>query len=134
MAKETPYQHHPNCKAHNWLMYKIGNRDLVKHSHLIHGTLYDLGCGEASYRNWILSQAQEYIGVDWSDSVHNITADVVSNLNEPLPIQAESADTVLSLSVLEHSLQTNRDAFRSLSYNEARRTSATAGSVAVGDT
>ena len=83
-------------------MYKIGNRDLVKHSHLIHGTLYDLGCGEASYRNWILSQAQEYIGVDWSDSVHNITADVVSNLNEPLPIQAESADTVLSLSVLEH--------------------------------
>ena len=102
MTKETPYQHHPNCKAHNWLMYKIGERDLMTRAHLIRGTLYDLGCGEAPYRNWILSQAQEYIGVDWSDSAHDITADVVSNLNEPLPIQDESADTVLSLSVLEH--------------------------------
>lgn len=102
MPKETPYQHHANRKAQNWLMYKIGERDLVDRVKLIRGTVYDLGCGDASYRNWMLSQAEKYIGVDWSDSIHDISAEIISDLNEPLPIPDESADTVVSLSVLEH--------------------------------
>jgi SAM-dependent methyltransferase len=95
-------QLHSNRKAHNWLIYDIGDRWLEKHTHLYKGTVYDLGCGEASYKDWFLLHAEQYIGVDWSDSFHNIKADIVANLNELLSIENAVADTVLSFSVMEH--------------------------------
>jgi SAM-dependent methyltransferase len=95
-------QLHSNRKAHNWLIYDAGDHWLEKHTHLYSGTIYDLGCGEASYKDWFLLHADKYIGVDWSESFHNIKADIVANLNEPLPIEHAVADTVLSFSVIEH--------------------------------
>ncbi|WOJ92971.1 class I SAM-dependent methyltransferase [Congregibacter variabilis] len=64
--------------------------------------LYDLGCGEVPYKEWLLNYCDQYIGVDWSNSLHNLKADIVADLNEPLPIMSCNADTVLSLSVMEH--------------------------------
>ena len=95
-------QFHTNRKAVNWLVYDIGDRWLEKHTDLYRGLIYDLGCGEAPYKHWFLQFGDRYVGVDWSDSFHNIKADIVANLNEPLPIEDSVADTVLSFSVIEH--------------------------------
>ena len=98
----NPSQFHPNKKHHNWLMYKNYDRFLNKYTNQYSGTLYDLGCGEAPYKQFFLQYTKKYIGVDWNGSIHNTMADVVANLNKPLPIESEVADTVVSLSVMEH--------------------------------
>jgi SAM-dependent methyltransferase len=95
-------QDHSNRKAHNWLIYNVSDSWLNVLKVHFTGTLYDLGCGESPYKTWLLNHADQYIGVDWSGSYHETTADIVANLNEPLPIENEVADTVLSLSVMEH--------------------------------
>lgn len=54
------------------------------------------------YKDWFLTHADQYTGVDWGGTLHQLKADIVADLNEPLPIESEVADTVVSLSVLEH--------------------------------
>jgi len=93
---------HSNRLAHNWLIYDVGDRLLEKYIPLYKGVLYDLGCGESPYKVFFLRYADQYIGVDWASSLHDTQADVVANLNRPLPIESEVADTVVSLSVMEH--------------------------------
>lgn len=98
----NPSKQHANKKHHNWLMYKIYDRFLEKHATHYLGTLYDLGCGEAPYKQFFLQYAKYYIGVDWADCIHDTKANVVADLNKPLPIESTVADTVISLSVIEH--------------------------------
>lgn len=93
---------HSNRRSHNWLIYDIGDAWLTRFSDRYNGHLYDLGCGEMPYKNWLLNYADSYTGVDWGNSIHEIKADILANLNEPLPIKSEVADTVMSLSVMEH--------------------------------
>lgn len=93
---------HSNRRAHNWLIYDVGDRWLERNVDFYRGVTYDLGCGETPYKKWFLQYVDQYIGVDWSDSLHEIKADIVASLNEPLPIEDHVADTVLSLSVIEH--------------------------------
>ena len=93
---------HSNRKLHNWLVYEVGEQFLEKYKHLYKGVLYDLGCGESSYRSFFLDYAEQYIGVDWAGSIHNTHADIAADLNKPLPIESDVADTVISLSVMEH--------------------------------
>ena len=50
----------------------------------------------------VLNYASSYLGVDWSDSFHNLSADIQADLNQMLPIESEVADTVVSFSVIEH--------------------------------
>ncbi len=95
-------QNHSNRHLHNWLIYDINDAWLAKYTHLYKGMLYDLGCGEAPYKNWFLNFADHYVGVDWSDSLHNIQADLNANLSEVLPIDNAVAETVVSISVMEH--------------------------------
>lgn len=97
-----PSQNHPNRCAYNWLAYNIGDTFLAAHTALYRGHLFDLGCGEMPYREWFLQYADSYSGVDWSSTLHELKADVVADLNEPLPIGDQVADTVVSLSVMEH--------------------------------
>jgi SAM-dependent methyltransferase len=66
------------------------------------GIFYDLGCGEAPYKSFFLKYADKYVGVDWTGSFHDTKAEISADLNLPLPIASEVADTVVSLSVLEH--------------------------------
>lgn len=93
---------HQNRHHHNWLIDRINDRFTRGNAQLYRGTLYDLGCGEASYRDFFLEYANRYIGVDWAESFHSTRADIIADLNEPLPVDSEVADTIVSLSVLEH--------------------------------
>jgi SAM-dependent methyltransferase len=87
----------------NLLSHKIGNRLIIKNLHLFEGVVYDLGCGERPYEKEILTKAASYIGVDWGNTLHELKADIVADLNKPLDmIDAETADTVACFSVLEH--------------------------------
>lgn len=97
-----PSKLHSNRKAYNWLLYDIGDKWLEEYSKYYKGTLYDLGCADAVYKNYFLKYCDKYIGVDWSNSFHETKVDIVANLNEYLPIEDEKADTVISFSVLEH--------------------------------
>lgn len=97
-----PSLNHSNRRAHNWLAYDIGDRYLLKHVNSYKGTLYDLGAGEAPYKDFFLRYADRYIAVDWAESYHAIKVDIAADLNKPLPIESNVADTVVSLSVMEH--------------------------------
>lgn len=94
---------HPNKKRHNWLFYKLMEQKLTAISSKLKGVVYDLGCGELPYAEYISdSSVASYVGVDWSSTPHLLKADIVADLNKPLPIESEMADTVISISVLEH--------------------------------
>jgi len=98
----TISQAHSNRRPHNWLIYDIGDEWLNRFTDHYKGHLYDLGCGEMPYKAWLLNYADTYTGVDWGSSLHDLKADILTDLNEPLPIENEAADTVISLSVMEH--------------------------------
>lgn len=95
-------KNHSNRRAHNWLIYDIGDRFLQKNVKYFKGVLYDLGCGESPFRDFFLQYSQQYVGVDWAGSYHDTRADIAADLNKPLPVESEAADTVVSLSVMEH--------------------------------
>ena len=98
----SPSKGHKNKLPHNWLVYTIGDKFIKKHSSMYKGTLVDLGCGDAPFKSYFLQFANKYIGVDWSDSLHQTRADVISDLNKFINLENEIADTVVTFSVLEH--------------------------------
>lgn len=93
---------HSNRQWHNWLVYDIGDRFLQKYSNFYRGVLYDLGAGESPYKQFFLQYAEQYIAVDWDASLHKTELDICADLNKPLSIESRSANTIVSLSVLEH--------------------------------
>lgn len=101
-ALKRPSEFHPNRTLENWVLYDSGDAGLIRLRAHLKGTVYDLGCGEMPYREWALQFADRYVGVDWSDTLHELKADVVADLNGPLPLEDGVADTVISCSVLEH--------------------------------
>ena len=54
------------------------------------------------YKEFFLQYVDKYIGVDWTKTLHNSKADVISNLNEKIKLPDDYADTIVSLSVMEH--------------------------------
>lgn len=95
-------QHHTNRRHHNWLVYNISDRFLLKLSKYYKGVMYDFGCGEAPYRGFFEKFVDRYVGVDWTNSIHNTKVEIVADLNKDVPIQSAVADTIISLSVMEH--------------------------------
>lgn len=95
---------HINRQAHNFAVYDGYEKFMLsdKFSFALSGILYDLGCGESPYKEFFLQHVDSYITVDWEGSYHDIKADISADLNQPLPIESEVADTVVSLSVMEH--------------------------------
>jgi SAM-dependent methyltransferase len=87
---------------HNWLVLKGNNEVVRRHMDIMCGVVYDLGCGIRPYEHDILSKADQYVGVDWSGTLHGLCSDVVADLNRTLPIENDVADTVVSFQVLEH--------------------------------
>lgn len=102
MKNEIISQNHSNRKACNWLAYQTSDYFLEKLTPNYKGVLYDFGAGESPYKDFFLRYSQEYIAVDWAGSFHDTKADIAADLNKPLPIESNVADTVVSLSVLEH--------------------------------
>lgn len=87
---------------HNWLALKLNNLALQENLGLLRGVVYDLGCGTRPYEKDILSAGCTYVGIDWANTQHGSHADVVADLNGPLPIENEVADSLVSFQVLEH--------------------------------
>lgn len=88
--------------THNWLLKRALNRLVRDRLPTMGGIVVDLGCGTAPFRTDILGYAQQYIGVDWSNSLHDSTADVEADLSAALPFEDEMADHVVSFEVIEH--------------------------------
>ncbi len=97
-----PSEFHSNKKPYNWLIYEISDKWLESYSKYYKGTLVDLGCGEAPHKNYFLQYVNKYIGVDWTNTLHNSKADIISDLNKRIEIEDDFADTIISLSVMEH--------------------------------
>ncbi len=97
-----PSKYHNNRRLYNWILYKQGDKDLQRYSKYYIGNLIDLGCGESVYKNFFLQYCDTYTGVDWAKTMHNSKADIVSDLNKKIELKDEFADTIISLSVMEH--------------------------------
>jgi SAM-dependent methyltransferase len=91
-----------NYFSMNWLAHKMNNEEFKKDLNKIRGVVYDLGCGKRPYEKEIMSVAERYIGVDWSNTLHGFSADIEADLNLPLPIAGAVADTVVSYQTMEH--------------------------------
>jgi len=105
--------------AHNWLIYRIGNRMMQARLPAMNGIVLDIGCGERPFEADILRFADYYYGLDWSNSLHTLKADAIADANRPLPIRTESVDHVVSFEVLEHLSEPDvmlAEAFRVLKY------------------
>ena len=97
-----PSEKHKTRQEHIWLLFDNGDKKLKEYSKYINGTLVDLGCGETTYKNFFLQFADNYIGVDWANSIHDSKPDIISDLNKKIELQDEIADTLVSISVIEH--------------------------------
>lgn len=88
--------------THNWLGMRLVNGQVCRRLPELRGQVLDLGCGRRPFEADILRHAAGYVGVDWGMTLHELRADIVADLNGPLPIPSESFDHVVSFEVLEH--------------------------------
>jgi SAM-dependent methyltransferase len=88
-------------ERHNFLILRISHERIKRFPY--HGRVVDLGCGSAHYKETVLRTADEYIGVDWKNSMHDQSrVNVFADFTKPLPFPDAYADTVISFYVLEH--------------------------------
>jgi SAM-dependent methyltransferase len=88
--------------AHNWLALRIHNDFFRRINKQVSGCVVDLGCGTMPYREELTQAGCRYIGVDWPNSLHGRTPDIVSDLNRAVDLPSDCADAVIAISVLEH--------------------------------
>lgn len=91
-----------NYLTHNWALKVKINKLVSQRFEKITGSVVDLGCGLRPFERDILNYADTYTGVDWANSLHDTKADIIADLNQPLSIESESFDSVVSFEVLEH--------------------------------
>ncbi|MDQ3635257.1 MAG: class I SAM-dependent methyltransferase [Acidobacteriota bacterium] len=116
-----PSKFHINRSSKNWLIYENCDKMLLRYSNVYRGVLYDFGCGDAPYKEFFLQFADQYIGVDWGEEgYYAANESIAADLNKPIPIESEVADTIVSLSVMEHLYEPENmlnEAFRILKPN-----------------
>jgi SAM-dependent methyltransferase len=88
--------------THNWLIKKLANHRIVPKLARLNGTVVDLGCGTRPFEADILLHAKKYVGLDWGNTLHGTHADVIADLNQPLPLSDASVDHVVTFEVIEH--------------------------------
>lgn len=67
------------------------------------GDLLDLGCGQVPLYSAYEANVKSVTCVDWPGSPHDVGhADILCDVNEPLPIESDLFDTVICSDVLEH--------------------------------
>jgi SAM-dependent methyltransferase len=73
------------------------------------GVILDLGCGFVPLYEVYRERVSETVCVDWAKTLHtNSHVDHVADLNQPLPIESSSFDTILMTDVLEHIAEPGR--------------------------
>lgn len=88
--------------SHNWGIKRAANKILSQKLRMLKGKVADLGCGLRPFEMEILKYADIYTGVDWANSLHDTKADIIADLNQPLSIESQSFDSIVSFEVLEH--------------------------------
>jgi SAM-dependent methyltransferase len=88
--------------SHNWLIHRIGNAMVRRRLPSFSGRVLDVGCGERPFEADVLCHASSYVGMDWSNSLHGLKADVIADANRSLPFRDGAFDHVLAFEVLEH--------------------------------
>lgn len=88
--------------THNWLIKKAINDKVRARLSSLSGLVLDLGCGIRPFEADILRHADRYVGLDWSHTLHGNHADIVADLNKPLPLSDRTVDHVVSFEVMEH--------------------------------
>lgn len=74
-------------------------------------TVYDIGCGDKPFQEFLKDKTKSYIGVDVEDGFYDAShIDLVGSAYN-VPIQSGTADAVISCQVIEH-LRTPRDALK----------------------
>lgn len=101
-SRKLPSADHPGRVAFNWSIFNAGDQMLLRYCERFQGHLVDLGCGRRTLEKFLLEHCASYTGVDWGNSLHGRSADLIADLNRPLPLTDEFADTVVSFSVMEH--------------------------------
>jgi SAM-dependent methyltransferase len=101
-VNETASANHLNRRAYNFSEYEARDRFFAEHKAFFEGHVYDFGCGEAPFRSFVEACGGRYIGIDWGSSQHDVAADIIADLNNTVPLPDACADTVMSISVLEH--------------------------------
>lgn len=72
----------------------------------VNGDLVDLGCGNAPLAGIYKDRVSSFIWADWENTQHQeFNLDIEVDLNNDLPFEDESFDTVLLSDVIEHSAQ-----------------------------
>jgi len=69
---------HTNRRLYNWLLYNLGDRFLEKYIPFYRGVMYDLGAGESPYKSFFLNHVDQYIAVDWAESLHDLKAYILA--------------------------------------------------------
>lgn len=102
---------------HNWLIKHLANKKALARLPALRGCVVDLGCGKRPFAKEISEYADIYFGVDWGNTLHGMSADVMADLNRELPFLNEVVDHVVMFEVLEHLAEPDRaleEAFRIL--------------------
>jgi len=100
IARMTSMKVSPN--DHHYIVLRILNQ-WVKDvgTKFARGVLLDYGCGGQPYKSYLLPYLEKYIGADVAaaEATH---LDIEFLPNQPLPLSAQSVDTILSTQTLEH--------------------------------
>lgn len=93
---------HISSDHHHYIVLSILNR-WISDIALPHasGTMLDYGCGGQPYRSLFESRVDKYIGADVEAAI-GINLDLIITPGEPLALDCNSIDTVLSTQTLEH--------------------------------
>jgi SAM-dependent methyltransferase len=90
----------PASRLSSSLALKATERAIAAHAR---GHLADFGCGKVPLYGMYRSRVDQVTCIDWPQSLHGVDhIDVAADLNQPLSLPANSFDTILSSSVLEH--------------------------------
>lgn len=87
----------------NLLVYWLHDPQLeLFASKYLKGKLIDIGCGTKPYKNLVANYVTEHIGVDYQDTIHDISnIDLFGSAYE-IPTKDASFDSAICTAVLEH--------------------------------
>lgn len=87
---------------HHYIVLRILNQWVREvGSKYARGVLLDYGCGGQPYRSYLLQYLDRYVGADVA-AAQGTNLDIELSPEQPLPIEAQSIDTILSTQTLEH--------------------------------
>jgi len=87
----------------NRLIYYLHDKPLLKEAQRVfHGTLLDIGCGSKPYQSPMKSLVTHHFGLDYRDHQEGLARPDMLGTAYQLPLRANSVDSILSTSALEH--------------------------------